>query len=135
FGPPPVVEDPRERERRVLAEIRRARGRIGPGDVMRVTGLDREAAERELLRLTVDYDGDIQVSDDGAIVYAFKALRVTNSAGEDGATRAPAPIWTERALVSAVTGNSGGTNVLLGALNGFNLVMGSIAVANGLTIE
>lgn len=136
FGPPPVVEDPRERQRRVLGEIRRLRGRVGPGDVMRVTGLDRDGSERELLRLVVDHDGDIQVSDDGALVYEFRALRPT--AGGDAsadAGRALAPVWTTRELVPPLTGNGAGTNLMLGALNGFNLTMGSVGVGMGLTVE
>jgi hypothetical protein len=147
FGPPPVVEDPRERERRVLNEIRRQDGRVGPGDLMRVTGVDREAAERELLRLVVDYDGDIQVSEDGAIVYVFKALRTTvasvgsvggvGSVGSVGSRDAPAsqPAWSERRLVPPLTGNGAGTNFLLSALNGFNVVVSGVAVAGGVTVE
>jgi hypothetical protein len=131
FGPPPVVEDPRERERRVLEEIRRCEGRVGPGDVMRVSGVDRETAERELLRLVVDYDGDIQVSDDGAIVYVFKALRTT--AGQ--ALSAPKVAWSERRTVPPLTGNSASTNLVLAALNGFNVVASGIVVAGGLTVE
>lgn len=134
FGPPPVVEDPRLRERRLLAEVRRLRGRVGPGDVMRVTGLDREAAERELLRLVVDQDGDIQVSDDGAIVYDVKALRVTTAGGEPTSVAAT-PSWSERVTAPPVTGNGLGTNLLLSVLNGFNLVMGTVGVAQGLTFE
>jgi hypothetical protein len=132
FGPPPVVEDPRERERRVLGEIRRLRGRVGPGDLMRVTGMDREAAERELLRLVVDYDGDVQVSDEGALVYAFKSLRLTSGQTVDSS---PAPVWQRRETLPALTGNSAGTNVGLVALNGFNLTMGAVGVGMGLTIE
>ncbi|HVU50021.1 MAG TPA: hypothetical protein VHL80_05015 [Polyangia bacterium] len=133
FGPPPVVEDPREGQRRVLEEIRRLDGRVGPGDVMRVAGTDRETAERGLLRLVVDYDGDIQVSDDGAIVYVFKSLRPT--AGQPGPGAAPRPAWLERKAVPPLTGNDAGTNVLLGALNSVNLVGSSVAVASGLTVE
>jgi hypothetical protein len=133
FGPLPVVEDPRERERRVLEEIRRCEGRVGPGDLMRVTGVDRETAERDLLRLVVDYEGDIQVSDDGAIVYVFKALRTT--AGRRDAPAAPRTAWSERRVVPPLTGNSAATNALLAALNGFNLLVSGIAVAYGLTVE
>jgi hypothetical protein len=137
FGPPPVVEDPRERERRVLEEIRRCEGRVGPGDVMRVSGVDRETAERDLLRLVVDYEGDIQVSDDGAIIYVFKALRTTaaSTAGRRDALPAPRVAWSERRVAPPLTGNSASTNLLLSALNGFNLLVSSIAVASGLTVE
>jgi hypothetical protein len=133
FGPPPAVEDPRERERTLLGEIRRLEGRVGPGDVMRVTGLDRAGAERELLRLVVDYDGDIQVSEGGAILYVFKALRTTAVAGV-GAVAA-APVWNQRVALRPLTGNSAGTNVFLTALNGFNMVAGAVGVSAGLTIE
>lgn len=132
FGPPPVVEDPRERERRVLGEIRRLRGRVGPGDLMRVTGQEREAAERELLRLVVDYDGDVQVSDEGALVYSFKSLRLTSGQSVDAA---PAPVWQRRETLPALTGNGAGTNVGLAVLNGFNLSMGAVGVGMGLTID
>jgi hypothetical protein len=133
FGPLPEVEDPRERERRVLDEIRRQDGRVGPGDVMRVTGADRESSERDLLRLVVDYDGDIQVSDDGAIVYVFKALRTTT--GGASPVLAPRPVWSSRKSVPPLTGNSASTNLLLGALNGFNLTVSAAAVAGGVTVE
>jgi hypothetical protein len=133
FGPPLVVEDAREGQRRVLEEIRRQGGRVGPGDVMRLTGADRETAERELLRLVVDYDGDIQVSEDGAIVYVFKSLRPT--AGQPGSAATPRPVWFERKVVPPLTGNDAGTNVLLGVLNSVNLVGSAVAVAGGLTVE
>jgi hypothetical protein len=133
FGPPPVVEDPRERERRVLEEIRRCEGRVGPGDVMRISGVDRETAERDLLRLVVDYDGEIQVSDDGAIVYVFRSLRTT--AGRGSALATPRTAWSERRVVPPLTGNSTATNAGLAALNAFNLVVSGISVAAGLTVE
>ena len=133
FGPPAAVVDPRERERRVLEEIRRRDGRVGPGDLMRVTGVERDAAERELLRLVVDYEGDIEVSDDGAIIYVFKALRTT--AGTRDSLSASRPAWLERRTVPPLTGNSASTNFLLGALNGFNAVVSGVAVAGGVTVE
>jgi hypothetical protein len=137
FGPPEPAPDPRERERRLLSEIRRLEGRVGPSDVVRVVGCDREAAERELLRLVVDYDGEIEVSDGGAIIYAFKAVRTTAAAGAPPARAAMAttPVWHERAVAAPVTGNGAGTNLLLVALNGFNLVASGVAVTTGLTVD
>ncbi len=136
FGPPKVERDPREQERLVLAELRRQKGRVAPADVMRVTGLEREEAERVLLRLVVDYQGDIEATDNGAVVYRFKDLRTTAAAaaGEREMT-APPPIWTQRVPLPALTGNSGGSNVLFGVINGFNLLASSYVLANGLTIE
>jgi hypothetical protein len=141
FGPARPVEDLQARERALLAEIRRLAGRVGPSDVMRVTGADRQAAERELLRLIVEYEGDVHAADGegaGAVIYSFKGMRATAAAlpamgGQAG--RAVAPVWNRSVSVPPLSGNGSGTNLLLGALNGFNLVAGGAAVASGLTLD
>lgn len=133
FGPAEPEPDPREQERRILAEIRRQRGRIGVLDVMRVTGLSREAAEPLLARLMLDYEGEVEVSDEGGITYHFPKLRKTAGlADEPGA--AP-PAWQQRLSVPPLTGNSPGMNFLIAGLNAFNLVMSLIALGAGLTLE
>ncbi|MEO5768099.1 MAG: hypothetical protein ABIS92_07080, partial [Polyangia bacterium] len=95
FGPTKIPVDPREQERNILAEIRRQKGRIAPADVVRVTGLSREDAEHLLLRLVVDYDGEITVSDSGAIMYSFVGLRTTTTE-RGGRESVPAPVWSRR---------------------------------------
>jgi hypothetical protein len=149
FGPPAPKLDPRESERQVLAEIRRNKGRISPADVMRVTGCSREAAEQQLLRLVVDYAGDLTVSESGAILYSFAELRTT-AGGQGGsdvtgggggwasaAARevAVAPAWRQRAELPPLTGNTAGSNALFAAINGFNLLFSGYVLANGLTLE
>jgi hypothetical protein len=99
---------------------------------MRVTGLPREEADPLLARLLLDYDGGVSVTDDGAIVYSFPALRKT--AG-DVDVSAPPPAWAKPKEAPPVTGNGGGANLLVGAVNGFNLVMSMVAMSLGLTIE
>ena len=131
FGPTDPPHDPRAMERRVLAEIRAQKGRIGLGDVMRVTGLPREEADPMMARLMLDYDGDVDVSEGGGITYRFEALRKT--ALEVGEPR-PTPAWMERKSVPPLTGNPAGSNVLVGLLNGFNLVMGLFALDANLTL-
>ena len=134
FGPRPAEQDPLAQERAVLAELRVQKGRVSPADVMRVTGLEREAAERLLLRLVVDYQGEIEVSEAGAIVYRFSDLRSTALAGETSAER-PAPFWAGRTVLPPLTGNDAGSNGLFMLVNGFNLAASSYVLANGLTIE
>ncbi len=134
FGPARRGPDPGEPERTVLSEIRRLQGRVGPGDVMRVTGASREEAEALLCRLVVDYDGDIQVTDGGAMVYRFAALRLTAHTRSDE-PRAVAPIWTKAVTAPPLTGNPSSSNWLFGALNGFNLATSGYVLANGLTFE
>ncbi len=133
FGPSQVKPDPRHQQRDILAEIRRQKGRIAPGDVMRVTGLAREEAELLLLRLVVDYEGDIAVSDAGAITYRFADLRTTTDRAATVA--APAPIWSQPAVLPPLTGNAAGSNLLFALINGFNLVASGFVIANDLTLE
>jgi hypothetical protein len=132
FGPHPPPEDPREDERLIVAAIRAGKGRIGLADVMRVTGLPREKADPLMARLMLDYDGDVDVSEDGGIVYRFEAVRKTAS---ETTEREPAPAWTRLKPLPPLTGNPGAANVAIGAINGFNLLMGIWAIENDMTIE
>jgi len=135
FGVPTPPPDPRDDDRKALAEIRRQKGRVVPGDLMRVTGAPREEAERQLLRLVVDQAGEIAVSDEAAIVYRFPGLRATASASGQAGTAGPPAIWNERAVVPPLTGNGAGFNLLFGAVNGFNLVASGFALHAGLTFD
>ncbi len=132
FGPkePPVDEG--RAYRAVLAEIRAQKGRIGLADVMRVTGQSREEIDPLMSRLLVDYGGNVEVSEEGGIAYAFPELR--KSVQEKPVAR-PEPIWSKRETVAPITGNPPGTDLLIGALNGFNLIMSGWVLATGLTIE
>ncbi len=132
FGPPPPPEDPHENERLIVAAIRAGKGRIGLADVMRVTGLPREQADPLMAKLMLDYDGDVDVSEDGGIVYRFAAVRKTAT---DGGEREPAPAWSRVKPVPPLTGNSGVANFAIAALNAFNMLMGVWAIENGMTIE
>jgi hypothetical protein len=134
FGPPAAPVDRQAEERALLAEIRRLEGRIAPGDVMRVSGGTREEAEATLCRLLIDQEGEVQVSDEGAVLYHFPALRRTADPTVEHA-RPAAPIWQAREQPPALTGNSLGTNVFLGLINGFNLAASGMVLASGLTVE
>ena len=87
FGPsvPPV--DPHAMRTRILEEIRAQKGRIGLADVMRVTGLPRDEADPLMARLMLDHDGDVEVAEQGGIVYRFEGMRRT--ASRRGRQRAP----------------------------------------------
>lgn len=133
FGPEQKKLDPRELERRIIAQIRASKGRVGVADVMRVTGLPREEADPLMARLMLDYEGEVEVSDDGGIFYSFPALRRT--AQETAFERPPPAAWSEKAQAPPITGNAGNSNVLIAALNGFNLVMSLFALQANLTID
>ncbi|GAC1351029.1 MAG: hypothetical protein NVS3B20_02720 [Polyangiales bacterium] len=132
FGPVVAPPDPREAERALLTVIRQNKGRIGLADVMRVTGLPRDQADPMMARLMVDYDGDVDVSTEGGIVYRFEALRKT---AEDATERQPKAAWDRAQSLPPFTGNGAGSNVLIGALNGFNLLMSIYALDAHLNLD
>jgi hypothetical protein len=77
FGPPTPRVDPRDVTRDILAEIRAGKGRIGLADVMRVTGLPREEVDPLMAKLMTDYEGSVEVSEEGGIAYRFPSVRKT----------------------------------------------------------
>jgi hypothetical protein len=132
FGPQVPEPDPREMERRLLAEIRAQKGRIGLGDVLRVTGLARDEADPLMSRLLLDYEGEVDVSDEGGIVYRFEALRKTV---DEAPVARPKPVWDRLKQLVPLTGNTPGTNLAIAGLNGFNLIMSGYALSEHLTFE
>lgn len=132
FGPDAPPPDPRAMERRILAEIRAQKGRIGLADVMRVTGLPRDAADPMMARLMLDYDGTVEVTDEGSLVYRFAEMR--KSVVEERIPARPAPIWAEPERLAPLTGNSIASNLLIGGLNAFNLIMSLWALSASWTL-
>lgn len=133
FGPDQPPPDPRAMEKTILAEIRGQKGRIGLADVMRVTGLPRDEADPLMSRLMLDYDGSVEVSDEGGIFYRFESIRKTVE--QKGGEPRPAPAWARLEKLGPLTGNEAGTNLLIVALNGFNLIMSLYALSEGMTFE
>jgi len=120
FGPPAPADDPLADDKQIVGYIRAQRGRIAAVDLVRLMGWTFPRAEQEVTRLMVDYGGEPEVTDDGVVVYTFKAVRKT--AG--GAGEALSPRWASERLETAapLTGNEPGTNALIAAFNGFNLL-------------
>src|SRR5205823_2549006 len=107
FGPPKPAADPHAARAAILAEIRARQGRIGLADVMRVTGLSRDAADPLMARLMLDHEGSVEVGEQGGIVYRFESLRRT--AGEAPARPQP-PAWMTPPVMPPLTGNGAGAN-------------------------
>jgi hypothetical protein len=79
----------------------------------------------------LDYDGTVDVGEAGGLVYRFEALRKTVQEGEGDR---PAAIWDKKEELGPLTGNDGGSNVLIGALNAFNIVMALVAFEQDWTL-
>jgi hypothetical protein len=118
FGPPRPPRDLLADEKQVVAYLRTAGGRITATDLVALTGWSYGRAEEEATRLLAAYDGEPEVAEDGTLIYSFPELRKT--AGEEP----PGPwlyTWQEQRALQPLTGNSEGTNVVIGLMNGFNL--------------
>jgi hypothetical protein len=138
FGPSVPPADPHAMRTRILEEIRAQKGRIGLADVMRVTGLPRDEADPLMARLMLDHEGTVEVAEQGGIIYRFEGLRRTAEAttpmpGPDRSARRAA--WETPAKLAPLTGNNGGANFAIAALNGFNLLASGWVLAHGLTIS
>ncbi len=135
FGPPVPEPDPREMRTKILREIRGQKGRIGLADVMRVTGLPRDQADPLMARLMLDHDGTVEVAEGGGILYRFEALRRTAESDPVAPARIrPGPAWSTPKKLPPLTGNTPDSNMLIAALNGFNLLASGWFIANGLTV-
>ena len=77
FGPPTPAEDPLADEKQLVGYIRAQRGRIAAVDLVRLMGWTFPRAEQEVTRLMVDYGGEPEVTEDGVVLYTFKAVRKT----------------------------------------------------------
>ena len=125
FGPDEPAPSRADRDREHLRFIRARRGVVSSADFVTYSGVQRHEAEEELARLMAAHDGDVQVSDDGTLLYVFPELMV--SAHGTVTEREPAPAWQRLEPPRPVTGNSSGTNAMIAGLNGFNLVAAASA--------
>ncbi len=125
FGParPPV--DKLVDEREILAYLREHDGRITATDLVMLTGWSYRKAEEEVTRLLCDYDGDPEVTDDGVIIYSFPKLLKSADEGDKKALWKPA--WEKLEQRPQLSGNKKGTDVLIGAFAGFNLLVSFFA--------
>lgn len=135
FGPETPRPDPRATEKKILAELRAQKGRIGLTDVMRVTGLARDEADPLMARLMLEYEGSVEVSEEGGIAYAFPEIRKTAAAPGAAGEARPEPVWAEEEKLGPLTGNRLGANALIVALNAFNLFASLWAISTQLTFS
>jgi len=124
FGPPAPAIDPLADEKQIVGYIRAQRGRIAAVDLVRLMGWTFPRAEQEVTRLMVDYGGEPEVTDDGVVVYTFKAVRKTAGGIGERVAEGASPRWASERLETAapLTGNEPGTNAMIAAFNGFNLL-------------
>jgi hypothetical protein len=121
FGPKAPAVDDKAGEKRLIAFLRDHKGRITATELVALTGLSVQQAEEELTRLMVEYDGEVDVADDGTLIYTFEEL--LKSAGAAGA-RGESWRWEWDAPepTASLTGNTGGANTAIVGFTAFNLI-------------
>ncbi len=98
--------------------MRDHKGRLTASELVGLTGLSMLKAEEELTRLMVEYDGDVEVADDGTLLYTFDELLKTTG-GRGGSWRWE---WDEPETAPALTGNTPGANTAIVGFTAFNLI-------------
>lgn len=77
FGPPSVPVSASAEYQNLLGFIRDHDGRITATDGVLLTGLPLDVADRMLLELAVQHDGDVEASEEGVVVYRFARFMVS----------------------------------------------------------
>jgi hypothetical protein len=121
FGPPDAVDDPSRDDERVTAMLRGRAGAVAPADVMRLTGLDRRAAEALLCRAIARHGGCVEVAG-AAVVYRLRPRPW-------GAIPELPPVWERPLEPPPVTGNHPRTDLLLALVNLIVLAASTFALA------
>ncbi|AWV88179.1 hypothetical protein [Bradymonas sediminis] len=123
FGPELPKADPLA-PARAFAEFARSRnGRITAADWASRTGQSLDEAHNALGASLGRFRGDVDVTDDGTLVYRFDDLMVTADEADMRPRSALAPVWERKVTVPSFTGNDKKSNTRISLLNGFNLFM------------
>ncbi len=122
FGPEEPRPTQQQRDRSVLRLIRARRGVVTTAELVEHAALPLPEAEEEMARLTGAYGGDPRVSPKGEVVYTFPGLM--KSAHGKVRAREPDPAWLRLEKPRKLTGNTNGSNLVIGGMNGFNLAAG-----------
>ncbi len=91
-------------------------------EALNITGESDENIKSLLVNLTVKYDGDIEVNDDGIIVYKFENLNFTDENNEELSY-----VWDRKLIIPKLNYNKKSENGWIIAFNTFNLVVSFIA--------
>jgi hypothetical protein len=118
FGPKQAPADPRALDKRILAFLRDKKGRMTAAELSALSGLSLADAEEEMTRLMAEYDGEVEVADDGTLIFVF--TDVLPSAGEVGTDWRWT--WDELDKPVPLTGNTPGANAAAGGFAAFNLL-------------
>lgn len=117
FGHADSTDDPLVDRRELLALIVSKQGVIAPLELSAHTGWSPEASERESSKLLAEYDGGVEILEDGSTIFAFDTLRDVIPAGTSPLAR----FWQRYEFKKSYSGNTSGAFVFITLLNLFVL--------------
>ena len=123
LGPETQDVRPLVDEAALLTFIRKRRGVVTTADIAAHTGWSLTESEHALTQLMAPFDGNIVVTDDGELVFTFPGLLRTAGSTD---TKPLPKYWARWERRLPITGNMSGSNLLIAALNSFNLVLALI---------
>ncbi|MCA9733092.1 MAG: hypothetical protein H6696_02960 [Deferribacteres bacterium] len=126
FGPPRVDIDPLQNEREVAAFLETNKGILVSADLEALAGLNCAQAEYALTDYLIRFEGDVDVSENGAVYGKFERILrgVEDTDGEI------IYYWNEYEPEYHTTGNTPQRNFFIALMNGVNLLV-SYSVMRG----
>lgn len=126
FGPDQLRLTEEARRKQYIQFIQSRRGVVTVADIVEMTGLNASEADEELGRLLGALGGDVEVSDEGELLYSFPELML--SASGRVSAKPPLLAWQRLEPQRSLTGNKKSWNGTIIGFNAFNLLM-SVAIA------
>ncbi|MDR1239069.1 MAG: hypothetical protein LBK27_03065 [Treponema sp.] len=111
-----------------IACVQARRGVISLPEYMALSGLEPEAAERELMARCFEFGGSPEATEAGTIVYRFDELLLRSDQGDRSFPEVSAPIRRLRQFSS----NKKNMNAWFGVINTVNLAFGSYFLFNAM---
>lgn len=122
FGPEEPKEDPLEAKTKCAQLIRARRGVITLRDWVLVSGQEREKCESDLARYTAEFEGNVEITNSGSIVYTFENMM---QSGNGKAADMPSLCWKNVVRRRPLSGNIHGGDAVVIGLNLFNMAFAS----------
>ncbi|HOV91482.1 MAG TPA: hypothetical protein PLC04_00150 [Candidatus Kapabacteria bacterium] len=128
FGPERPKLDPNENAKEIISYIRKkSNGKLTAADIVLLSGVPYSIAEEKLAEYAAKFKGELSISEDGTIVADFSNL--LNIQAKDLEGGRIVYYYNEIDPPAEHTGNSIGRNLIIIAMNAFNLFV-SYSIVN-----
>lgn len=121
FGPEHPDYNPLNDTKEAIAFIQKNKGKLTAGQIVALTGVSYEEAESRLAQYAAQFNGSLEINQDGIVVAEFYQLLDRLSQDLKGGK---IEFYIDEVDPPyELTGNSSGRNLFIGAMNTFNLIM------------